>query len=195
MHHNSLKNIMKTIVTLLILTLLWSSVSAQETVKLPKGEFGDNEIRINMLNSLIGSLEFQYERLLPDNSGIGVNIGVGYGDDAVNAYNTIVNLTPAYRVYFSKKKAAGFFIEGSTRFSYDRNYFYNDYFVGNNYYYSWDTEERFNVGLGLGIGAKMTTKGGLVGSVKGGIGRFLTTTYPMDGPIYPNIEIAIGKRF
>ena len=47
-----------------------------------------NEIRLNLFNALVGSVDFQYERLLNQNSGLGLNFGIGYGFEV--PYNAIV---------------------------------------------------------------------------------------------------------
>lgn len=187
---------MKRHTLLLFLFAASINVFAQEqTSEKPKAKDGNNEIRVNLLNTILGSIDLQYERILKDNSGLGVTVGFGYGDDEVETFNTIFNVTPAYRVYFSKKKGSGFFVEGSTRFSYDKDYSYYSYYKNNNYYRETERNKKFNLGFGLALGGKVITKQGLVGSFKGGIGRFVTNDYPTDSAIYPNLEISIGKRF
>ena len=181
---------MKSILTTFLLLLLFTQSFGQSE---NQDIDGNNEIRLNLLNSLLGSVEVQYESLFQDNSSINVFLGVGY-DLHNSAYNSIFNISPGYRQYFSKKKASGFFIEANTRFSYDKweEWTYEDFPSYNSYS---KTEKGLNIGLGVGMGAKMLTHSGLSGTIKGGIGRFLTNHKGYGPEYYPNIEISIGKRF
>jgi hypothetical protein len=144
-----------------------------------------NEIRLNLLNALVGSVDLQYERLLNHNSGLGLNFGIGYGYET--PYNSIAKVNPVYRVYFDKRKAAGFFIEGNSRISYDK---YEYYRYGNS-----TIRKEVNVGLGVGMGGKFVSSHGVVGTFMGGIGRFVTQRSGGQMKIYPLMEISLGKRF
>lgn len=141
---------------------------------------GSHEVRLNLLNSLLGSVDLQYEKLLNNDSGVGLTLGVGYntGSDDV-LYNSIVSVSPFYRMYFSQKKSAGFFVEGGGRWSYDKS----------------PKRKENNAGISLSMGGKVLSKKELVASFKGGVGRFLTENHAMDTRFYPVLEIAVGKRF
>lgn len=164
---------------------------------------GKNELRLNMLNMLLGSIEPQYERLFDDNSALNLFLGIGYQHD-VSAYNHYFNFTPAYRQYFGKKPGSGFFMEANLRSSYDRweEYIYPDYDFDKEYPpdHIFDFEpiineyKGFNLGIGVGVGMKFITNTNLVGTIKGGVGRFITGNHGFDD-YYPNIEVSIGKRF
>ncbi len=144
-----------------------------------------NEIRLNFLNALVGSVDFQYERLLNQNSGLGLNFGIGYGFEV--PYNAIVKVNPLYRIFFGKQKAAGFFIEGNSRISYDKYDYYR--------YGKYTIRKEMNVGLGVGMGGKFMTSRGVVGTFMGGIGRFVTQRNGYGMKVYPLMEISLGKRF
>ncbi|RYG02218.1 MAG: hypothetical protein EOO07_33265 [Chitinophagaceae bacterium] len=90
------------------------------------GHGGNNELKINLLFTVIGLPEISYERLLADNMGVGVSAFVGLD----NSIEYKFGFVPYYRIYFGAKKASGFFIEGNasvittTRYRYA---YYNDF--------------------------------------------------------------------
>ena len=73
-----------------------------------KIDFPKNEIKGNALLLVVGALEFTYEHLLNEESGVGVSLFVPYDNDI----ETNFSLSPYYRFYFGQKPAAGFFVEG-----------------------------------------------------------------------------------
>lgn len=161
-------------------------VNAQESK-----DYGKNEIKINLLTSILSLPEITYERLLAGNMGVGMAISFGIGNE--NGYSDYRFLaTPYYRVYFGKEEAAGFFIEANTALGYlhERNFYY----TGNFAYDEYDNyNPKFNFGLGAAIGAKFLTRNGFLGEVYAGAGRFLGDQRSIDA--FPRIGITIGKRF
>lgn len=94
---------------LLMLLLLCSTIAAlaQESKKEDEKVIGNNEIRLNLLNTIIGIPEISYERLFNDNSGAGLSVLVGIDDNTEYKFGVI----PYYRVYFGNntKKRNWFF--------------------------------------------------------------------------------------
>jgi hypothetical protein len=149
------------------------------------GHGGNNELKINLLYTVLGIPEVSYERLLADNMGLGASILLGLDNSTGYKFAFI----PHYRVYFGAKKANGFFIEGNTGiFSLD------DY---DNVYFG-PTRPRYvksYFGLGAAAGAKFLTRNGFLGEAYFGAGRLFGNEDNFSAGAYPRIGITIGKRF
>ncbi len=160
------------------------------------GQGGNNELKINLLFSVIGMPELSYERLLADNMGIGASIFVGLDNEVQYKFG----FTPHYRVYFGSKKANGFFIEGNASITTIRDdYTYYDYSAYTSmpsgfYPINRETNET-HFGLGAAAGAKFLTRNGFLGEAYIGASRLLSQKGHYAGDAYPRIGITIGKRF
>lgn len=154
------------------------------------GHGGNNELKINLLFSIIGMPEISYERILADNMGVGASIFVGLD----NTIDYKFGFTPHFRVYFGQKKASGFFIEGNMSFITVRDNYYNyspsSYYPTSNIYIE---KNRTNFGLGAAAGGKFLTRNGFLGEAYLGVGRVLGEDSSFEA--YPRIGITIGKRF
>lgn len=157
------------------------------------GHGGNNELKINLLFTVIGMPEISYERLLADNMGVGASVFVGLDDSQDYKFGFI----PHFRLYFGAKKASGFFIEGNASIM-----TYNDYY--NNYYYDSaylpgymprSNKSTTSFGLGAAAGAKFLTRNGFLGEAYLGVGRRLGENSNSGLEAYPRIGITIGKRF
>lgn len=154
-----------------------------------KVTFPKNEIKGNALFLVAGAVEVTYERLLNEESGIGVSLFVPY----VNDVNQNFNLTTYYRFYFGKKPAAGFFVEGFGMLnSYSENYYMYD---SNFTEVKIDGDNITDFALGFGLGAKWVTKRGFVFEINGGIGRNLFNSSDADYQIVGRGGITLGYRF
>jgi len=157
------------------------------------GHGGNNELKINLLYTVIGMPEITYERLLADNMGIGASVFVGLDNSVDYKFGFI----PHYRLYFGAKKASGFFIEGNAAVITFRD----------NYYYQYNSSypSTFNsavaeknsttFGLGAAAGAKFLTRNGFLGEAYLGLGRTFGESSGFDPEAYPRVGITIGKRF
>lgn len=150
----------------------------------PLNQMGNNEVKVNILYSALGIPEITYERLLNDNSAVGLSVGFSVEKPEDMAYR--YGITPYYRMYFGFKKASGFFIEANgilLGHSYDE-------YDGTGASLSSETQSQF--GLGAGVGAKFLSRNGLIGEVYGGLGRVFG-----DNSLgaYPRFGISLGKRF
>jgi hypothetical protein len=153
------------------------------------GQGGNNEIKVNLLNAVIGIPEISYERLVGDNMGVGLSVLVGVGND-LDYYQ--FGATPHFRVYFGAKKASGFFVEANTAIYSLRERNYLVYFnnSGNSFSYR-SSQTAF--GLGAAAGGKFLTRNGFLGEAYLGLGRFFGDAAIIDA--YPRVGITIGKRF
>ena len=153
----------------------------------------NNEIRVNLLTSVIGLPELNYERFLADNMGVGLAVAVSVDKIASMSLRSIV--LPYYRLYFGNKKASGFFIEGNMALvgQKERTYDLSYDNVNNTYYYTnIRTRSTTNFGLGVATGFKFLSRNGFVGEVYLGGGRLFGD--PIDDA-YPRLGISLGKRF
>lgn len=153
-------------------------------------EFKRNELKGNALMLVAGAVEFTYERLLNDESAVGVSLFFPYDDNI----NINFSLTPYYRFYFGKKPAAGFFAEG---FGMLNSYKYDNFFYGNGNYSTLKTGNATDFALGFGIGGKWITKKGFVFEINSGVGRnlFNSISRDYDNQIVGRGGITLGYRF
>lgn len=136
-----------------------------------------HEIRVNAAYFIAGLPEISYERILSDESGVGISMGAAIDKDIEYTFF----LTPFYRFYFGKKRAAGFFVEANSNLYAQE--IHND-----------PSDNVMGLGLGFALGGKFMTKGGWVAELLAGAGRnFLNTDLIEEG--YPRLGVSIGKRF
>jgi hypothetical protein len=152
-------------------------------------DFKRNELKGNALLLVLGSLEATYERILNEESGVGISVSV-----PVDKYNWDINFaaTAYYRYYFGKKPAAGFFGEAFGMLNNVDDYVYTE--TPNNY--SWSPEKITDFALGIGLGGKWITSKGLLLEVNAGVGRNLfNNKYDRDFELIGRGGITIGYRF
>ncbi len=146
----------------------------------------NNEFKINMGSLLFEFPEISYEYIISEESAVGVSFAFPIDRDI--SYRFIVY--PNYRLYFGKKRAAGFFIEGNAAI-YSQQEQKSTFTISEN---ANTNVKKMGFGMGLAIGGKFLTKNGFIGELYIGGGRnFMNTDY-IDGG-YPRIGISIGKRF
>lgn len=156
------------------------------------GQGGKNEIKLNLLNTVLGLAEVNYERIIADNQGLGLSVAVSVTDKAV--YDDYYNYTisPYYRVYFGKQKANGFFVEANASIvSADQSQYMYD--PNNNTIIRLEDKTYTNFGLGVAAGFKFLTRNGIIGELFLGGGRLLGNDTFAGG--YPRLGISLGKRF
>lgn len=172
---------MRKLLVILFLTVFTFGYSQEKETT----DFKKNEIKGNALFLVAGALEVTYERILNEESGVGVSLFVPYD----NNIGTKFSLSPYYRFYFGKKPAAGFFAEGFGMLnSYD--------FINNNYYNgNSNTGSRTDFALGFGLGGKWITKKGFLFEINGGIGRNLFNSSSTDYQIVGRGGITLGYRY
>src|SRR3970282_1362359 len=158
-------NSMKKLFVLMCLASFLSGFSQEkETI-----DFKKNELKGNVLFLVLGAGEITYERLINEDSGLGVSLFFVKEQD----FDTQFSLTPYYRSYFGKKTAAGFFVEGFGMINSGNTGSYSQYDSVNQNYYTVEGKNFTDVALGFGLGAKWKQKRGFIFEINAGIGRNL----------------------
>jgi len=170
---------------ILLLCIAGLNASAQEENRL---DFKKNEFKGNALFLVLGTLELTYERLINEESGVGISVHVPF----TNESDINFSVTPYYRFYFGKKPAAGFFVEGFGMLNQVEDYIYD-------YNSNFEDKEKtiIDFAFGLGLGGKWITKRGVLFEINAGIGRNLFNEYN-DNRDYEFIGrggITVGYRF
>ena len=176
----------KLFVVLCFSSFLFGYSQEKETI-----DFKRNELKGNALLLVIGAGEFTYERLLDEESGVGISLFFNYDDQ----FYTKFSLTPFYRFYFSKKPAAGFFVEGFGMLNSYDSYVYNNNSYDLNNSYNSNIESRTDFALGFGLGSKWITKKGFLFEINAGVGRNLFNSSDTNNEIVGRGGITLGYRF
>ena len=146
-----------------------------------------NEIKLNGLYLVLGAFEGTYERILNDESSLGVSLFIPFDadiNDDVNYY-----ISPYYRFYFGNEYAKGFFLEGFGMLNSTNEYLY---------YFDSEISDKNAVtdfALGIGLGGKWLTKRGLLGEINFGIGRNLFNGDNSNTEFIGKLGITFGYRF
>ena len=177
------------ILSFVLFFVIFTAFSQEETTKKDKLN-ASNEIKINVAYLLAGIPEVGYEYILNEESAVGLDIMFAVD----NNIDFRFALTPYYRFYFGKKKAAGFFAEGFgmvNTINTSNNYDY--YYSGSDYYYESNYENQTDFALGAAVGGKFLTNKGFIFEVYGGAGRNLFNN--SSEAMVPRFGITFGKRF
>ena len=148
----------------LALVFAFSNMNAQEEQTQRRNDIVADPFLIIAVPLLSAS----YERLLTEDSGLGINALVGLGSQTKG----FSQFSPYYRMYFGKKFAQGFFLEGFlpiTTTEENEKIFVPEEFGG--YYRTGDPRKVTTAGIGFGVGGKWVVKKALVIEVNGGIAR------------------------
>ena len=182
---------MKKIILTSFLFLSIFTVNAQEE-DATKNSQEQNEVKLNGLYLVLGAFEGTYERLLNEESGIGVSVLLPFDDDVNDDLNYYISTY--YRFYFGKKYAAGFFVEGFGML----NSYEDDTVVFNDQFDVLDVKEDnvTDFALGIGIGGKWVTNRGMFAEINFGVGRNLFNSSDYDDyEFVGKAAISIGIRF
>lgn len=148
-----------------------------------------NEIRVNLLMSVIGLLTVDYEYFIEDNFGLGLSGSISLLDESASNLKGVI--LPYGRLYFGQNDNDGFFIEGNTgavMYTYTTPSHINGEYIG--------TGEVINTtgfGIGVGAGYKFLTRNNWIGELQLGVGRIFNS--PAAVEVYPRVAVSIGKRF
>jgi len=153
-----------------------------------KPKLPTHELRLNLLYTAVGLPEISYEKIINNESSYGVSFA--FSVDSYIDLNYII--LPYYRHYFSKKRAAGFFMEANASLGSFKGSFYGYHSDGG--YYGSNVGNRTGAGLGFSIGQKFVTKQNWTANITLGVSRNIVNNIFIDAS-YPRIEIALGKRF
>lgn len=152
-----------------------------------------NEVKLNGVMILLGAFEMNYERNLNEDSSVGISLFTPFDDEVFNDdFNYYIS--PYYRVYFSRKYAAGFFVEGFTMInSID---YQTGWILDNNGNYVETKKDTYtDFALGFGVGGKWVTKRGIVFELVGGMGRNLLHADETGTTIVGKFGFNLGYRF
>ena len=182
---------MKKIILATVFCLSFINISAQEIEAQKRNDI----VADPFLLIAVPLVNVSFERLLSENSGLGVNAMISLQNDADN----FTQISPYYRMYFGRKFAQGFFLEGFVPVTmtkeYDMVYFMDDF---GGYFTEGNERTVTTVGVGFGVGGKWVIRNGLVIEANGGIGRRLggnlDDTWDGEG-VTGKIMGGIGYRF
>jgi hypothetical protein len=176
---------MKKIILLVVLSFGLNSVAQEQEIP----DFKRNEIKGNALMLVLGSFEATYERLLNEESGLGISASVAL----IDQMDVRWAITPYYRFYFGKKPAGGFFAEGFGMLNQVDDYIYN--YDGGTYNESYKTITDF--AFGVGVGSKWISRRGVTFEINAGVGRNLFSEYnnDRDFEFIGRGGITVGYRF
>lgn len=154
-----------------------------------------NDILVSPIELIaIPLLNFSYERLLNENSGIGINGMFYFGDDSEDEYR-LNQVSPYYRMYFGRKYASGFFVEGFVPITMTKDTYYET-FAGPGYFYQEPRDENnTTVGIGIGFGGKWVARKNIVFEASTGIARRFGMPERYDSAITGKGMLGIGYRF
>lgn len=140
----------------------------------------------------VPAFNVSYERLLNAENGIGVN--VLFGGNQIND-NGIFQISPFYRMYFGKKYASGFFLEGFSPINTGNVFTDKEIYNAetNTYHISSEFKNETSIGLGIGAGGKWVVKRNIIFEVSGGLGRKIVTKDHT--PIVGRWMLGLGYRF
>lgn len=178
---------------LLLIASLVFAVSAQAQEDASERQ---NDIMISPIELIAGpALNISYERLLNKDSGIGVNVAVLL-DNNDEGDGLQSQISPYYRMYFGKKYASGFFVEGFIPITMSNDSVYIPY-MGSGYYSStYKYEKNTTIGAGIGFGGKWVARRNIVFEASMGIARrFGMSSEYEDTPITGKGMLGIGYRF
>ncbi len=159
-------------------------------------EFNKNEIKLNMLYFILGAVEVSYERNLNEYSSLGTSVLINTNDSEFWDLNYAI--TPYYRLFFSKKPAQGFFLEGFGMLNSYKEYEYWSYYIPETgeYFYDETTNDATSFALGIAVGGKFILRDKFVAELSGGIGRnFINNSEFNSYTIVPRFSISLGYRF
>ena len=157
--------------------------------------FRKNEFNLNILNLVLDGFEGTYERLINENSGIGLSLFIAYGKPNNRRFAKNINyyISPYYRYYFGKKPAAGFFVESFVALNSEDGLIIT--VIENGMIVSFEQKsDIIHFALGISVGSKWVLTNGLFGELNIGIGK---NFYSARGEVMyvGKTNVSIGYRF
>lgn len=150
-----------------------------------------NEVKFNVLLPLEGTFEATYERNLNNKSSIGVT-GLYVFNNKNSNEDTNYMIIQYYRRYFGKKYASGFFAEGFGMLSsIDGKKIYD---TNDNLTFTKGADV-IDYSIGVGLGSKWVTRGGLIFEINAGYGKLLFNADKTDHTIVVRFGLQLGYRF
>ncbi len=170
------------------------ALNAQENNEIIDTIIKKNEVKLNALFLVLGAFDVTYERLLNEESAVGINVVIPYDEEVLLDLNYFIS--PYYRLYFGKKYASGFFLEGFGLLSSINREVFSSFQGIDPIIDARITEETtVNFALGIGIGGKWVTNNGFVGELNLGVGRNIINDKDFDEDFVGKVAITVGYRF
>ena len=176
---------MKKFIVLSLLLCSTLSLAQEETTT----DLNKNELKGNALFLVLGSFDVSYERILNEESGVGISVNIPFDK---NNWDINYALTGYYRYYFGKKPAVGFFGEAFGMLNNVDDWVYEE-----SPNYSYEPKTLTDFALGIGLGGKWVTKKGLLLEINAGVGRNLFNNKydDRDYELIGRAGITVGYRF
>ena len=144
---------------------------------------------------MFGKFEGSYDYILNDISSIGTTISVSPNTFLYNQYKSeTFSIKFNYKMYFSKKRAQGFYVEFYSEYANGKNFQsintysprlvglpYNDLNIGFNIGYKYVNKKNYFINASIGFGQRITS--------------FNTKSIFNSNGLKPNFTLSIGKRF
>lgn len=149
--------------------------------------YAQQEIKLDIADALvIKSLELSYENYISEESSFGISALFNLEkQDATFRYNENMMITPYYRHYFTTNEKWNFFGEGFLGINSGKTESVED---------SGIYDAKYTDGaLGIAVGTKYISSGGLIIDLYGGLGRNL---FGSNSPLLvPRVGLNVGWRF
>jgi hypothetical protein len=188
---------MKGYISVLLFMFTLTLIAQEEVLKDSVSSNNFNEIKLNGLYLVVGAFEVNYERTLNEESGVGLNVFIPFDEDLKEDINFYVS--PYYRLYFGKKYAGGFFVEGFAMLSSYNDTQFKEFGVFGSaldpFFVDTYEEKIIDFALGIGIGGKWITNNGFIGELNLGFGRNFFNSEESGVEITGKVGISIGYRF
>jgi hypothetical protein len=149
--------------------------------------FSQQEVKLNIANGIVmRSLDISYEKQLSIENSFGISMLFNLVEQEKDfRYNENIMITPYFRHYFSAELQWNFFGEVFIGINSGKKETVKN---SNNF-----NLEYTDAALGIAVGTKYTSKGGLIIDIYGGIGRNL---FLSDSPVLvPRGGLNIGWKF
>ncbi|MFK5878355.1 MAG: DUF3575 domain-containing protein [Flavobacteriaceae bacterium] len=192
---------MKKILVAVFILCISISTFAQDNENKNDDKIKKHEVKLNAFSIIIfKSIDFSYEYLLDSESSIGISVLINLNDFSDEEYygpyyNEVFAITPYYRHFFSRKYAAGFFMEAFGMYNQQKYYIYN-YNNGNDPGATSSESTSNNFALGISLGGKFVSKKGFLFEFYGGVGRNIAiSNRDAAADFVPRMGASIGYRF
>lgn len=178
----------KTILLFVLLGLSFGVRAQEKEIVSLVPEQRKNDIMISPFPTILTAyINLSYERLLSADSGLGLDAIVG-----INKEVKATQFSPFYRMYFGKKYAGGFFVEGFVPIT-TTQYKELDLRYGTISYK--EPENVTSIGLGVGFGGKWVTRKHIVFEASVGVAKRFGNQNKMTTPVTTKGLLGIGYRF
>lgn len=187
---------MKKSILIIIAILSFNFIYSQDNPK-PSDYLKKHEISIDIFESLLDKYEISYDYILNDNASIGSTISYSSNSTRYlnNSFKQQYAIDINYKIYFSKKRAQGFYVELFSELAGGNQYYSTGYDIDFN-----KSKPYTNLYAGFNLGYKYVNKNNyFINTSVGFSKRIVSFTNENNNyyshPYKPNFTLSIGKRF